>query len=277
MESGKRNLIYLALFVNPNYVNLLELLLRSMKLYGSVDLDTTDILILTDESLHPQIEQLGRDMGFPLKFFFLTISTKWEASCARIEIFKYEDISEYDKILYIDTDIIINRPIGTIFDLDIRSDKLYAKAEGQLGSVWWGGQFFNFPHRRTLSTWATSPINERTTAFCAGILFFRNSSEMKLLFGAIGDHINDYIHVKKNPPPQFWDQPFIVYNSFIHDAYDNSVLHNHVVNCEHTIKDKFIIYHFPVGPGNYEAKMLAMTKFAEQQANYHTQHITQHK
>jgi len=270
MENGKRNLIYMCLFVNADYVNLLELLLRSMKLYGHINLETTDILVLTDEGLWPRIEKIGCDLGFPLKVFFLTINTKWEASCARIEIFKYEDIDMYDKILYLDTDILINRDINTIFALDIRADKLHAKEEGQLGSVWWGGQFFNFAHRRTLPSWSQTKINEWTMAFCAGVLFFRNSSDMKMLFSIIGDHINTYIHVDKNPPPEFWDQPFIVYNSVIHDAYDNKVLHDHVVNCEYNIKDNYIVYHFPVGPGHYEAKMGSMTAFALKQITYYT-------
>ena len=269
MDSGRRNLIYLCLFVNPNYVNLLELLLKSMKLYGRVNFDTTDILIITDEELQPRIAKLGVDIGIPLKFHLITILTKWEASCARLVIFDWDEISDYDKLLYIDTDILINRDMMPMFDVDLRGDKLYAKAEGYLGSSYWGGQFFNFDHRKRLPTWSTSKFNDWTTAFCAGVLMFRNSTEMKMLFGIISDHINDHVFVKKNPPPEFWDQPFIVYNSVVEDKYDNGVLDPFIVNCEHNIKNNYILYHFPVGPGNYEAKMGAMTTFATKQIEYH--------
>ncbi len=45
----KKNLIYMCVFNQVSYINLLELLVRSIKVKGAVNPDTTDILIITSE------------------------------------------------------------------------------------------------------------------------------------------------------------------------------------------------------------------------------------
>jgi Glycosyl transferase family 8 len=266
MSDGKRNLIYMCLFINPNYVNLLELLLNSIVLYAKVDFTTTDILVFTDAGLQPLIEAVANRLGVQLQYSFLQINTKWQASCARLDLFQYEHIDDYDKILYIDTDILLNRDVNTLFAMDIRDDKLYAMMEGRLGINYWGDQFFDFAKRKTLPSWSKSKFNEWSPAFCAGVLLFRNSTEIRTLFSIINSHINQYIFVDKNPPPEFWDQPFIVFNAVNEDKYDNELLNKYVINSAPDISGEYIIYHFPCGPGWYELKMEKMTAFAAKQA-----------
>ena len=67
-----------------------------------------------------------------------------KASCCKINIFQYENIDIYDKILYLDTDVLINSDVNILFNLEIASNKLYALEEGFIGHELWGGQFFNF-------------------------------------------------------------------------------------------------------------------------------------
>lgn len=259
----------MCLFVNPNYVNLLELLLTSIKLYGKLQAETTDILVFTDETLYPSIDKVGKQLGLTLKYHFLTITTKWQASCARLELFDYESINEYDTILYIDTDILIQKDMNTLFSLPLQQDKLYAMGEGRLGVTYWGSQFFDFPKRRELASWMDSKIDEWTPGFCAGILLFKNSGEMKDLFNTMRQHIHTYIFVEKHPPPEYWDQPFIVFNAINENKYDNTLLNKYVVNSKYSIdNDDLVIYHFPCGPGWYELKMEKMTAFAETQAEW---------
>lgn len=260
----------MCLFINPNYVNLLDLLLTSLALYANLNVDTTDILVFTDETLHPQIEAVAQRLGLPVLYSFLTIDTKWEASCARLKLFGYEHIDNYDKILYIDTDILLNKDINTLFALDILDTKVYATGEGRLGVEWWGSQFFNFELRKTLPSWSTTPFNEWTLGFCAGILFFRNSQSIRDLFNNINKHIHQYIYVDKNPPPEFWDQPFIVYNCVIEDKYDNVLMNTYACNCNRSLEKDYIIYHYPCGPGWYEQKFEIMSAISKIQKKYIT-------
>jgi len=265
-----KNLIYMCVFVNPNYVNLLRLLLTSIKLYAKVDFTTTDILIFTDETLKPSIEQIAVELDLPLKYTILKINTKWEAACSRLQIFQSEHIHNYDKILYLDTDILLHKDVNTIFNFDLREDKLYAMSEGQLGSYYWGAQFFNFPQRQQLSSWCDSKIDEYSPGFCSGVLLFRNTLSMRDLFTKINDHIFQHIIVEKKPIPDYWDQPFIVFQAINENKCDNTLLNKYVVNNKYFVQEnECIIYHFPCGPGWYELKIEKMSQFAEAQKLYY--------
>ena len=257
----KKSLIYLAVFINPDFINLVELLLTSLKLYGNLDLTKTDIMVLTDESLKPKVDEVSKKLGLPILYYYLNITTKWQSSAARLDIFQNEQIDNYDTILYVDTDILVNKDINTLLNLPIRDDKLYALGEGQLGSLWWGHQFFNYEYNSE-RWWAEG--------FCAGILLFKNSFAMKELFANIKSHIHQYVFVENNPPPKYWDQPFIVYNAVIEDKYENQTLKKYVINNRFYLEPcDIILYHFPIGPGSYQYKYENMVNMSEQQKYFY--------
>ena len=257
----KKSLIYLAVFINPDFINLVDLLLTSLKLYGKFDASRTDIMVLTDETFKPKIDGIALKLGLPIQYYYLTINTKWQSSAARLDIFQNEHIDNYDTILYVDTDILVNKDINTLLNLPIRDDKLYALGEGQLGSLWWGHQFFNYEYNSE-RWWAEG--------FCAGILLFKNSLSMKELFAKIKSHIHQYVFVENNPPPKYWDQPFIVYNAVIEDKYENQLLKKYVINNRFYLEPcDIILYHFPIGPGSYQDKYENMVYISEQQKYFY--------
>ena len=122
-----------------------------------------------------------------LSIFILNYNTLFEAGCARLNIFSYDTISNYENILYLDTDILLNSDVNILFNLDISSEKIYALEEGNIHSDFWGGQFFNF-----------NEFDKNMSAFTSGILFFKNSQTIKILFDTIKTHIFEYINVQKN-------------------------------------------------------------------------------
>jgi len=127
--------------------------------------------------------------------------------------------------------------------------------------VYWGGQFFNFDGK---------PYNFWTEAFCAGILLFKNSPALKDLFSNIKFHIHQYVFVENNPPPDFWEQPFVVYNAVIEDKYDNQLLKRYVVNNKFYVEPcDLVLYHFPCGPGWYSLKYENMLAMADQQREFY--------
>ena len=223
---------------------------------GKIVTDTTEILIITSPSFQPLIQREMESLTeLPLQYYVLDhLHSLFDAGCARLNIFNYTNIHKYDKILYLDTDILLNSDINVLFQLEISTEKIYALEEGTIESFLWGGQFFDF-----------TTVNKNVSAFTSGILFFKNSESMKSLFHTIQLHIIDYIHTKKNAIPVCLDQPFIVYNAIHQSKYDNQVLKEYVENNPSVPHLQKIIYHFPGGPGSFHSKYSKMTAFWEKQ------------
>jgi len=245
------NLIYMCVFHQHSYIDLLRLLIRSIYIHSNIDRDTTDILIITSPEFESSIQDTLAKFPLPIKYYILPdIHTLFEAGCARLNIFKYEHIHKYNKILYLDTDILINSDIRILFNIDISSDKLYALEEGLISDIYHGSQFFDL-----------TKFVHQTTAFTSGILFFTNSPSMKYLFDTIQAHIVKYIYVEKNTIPVCLDQPFIVYNAMMQNKSDNQLLKTYAENRPHCVDPIKIIYHFPDNIGHYETKAWKMNHF----------------
>jgi len=247
------NLIFICVFHKKSYINLLEILIRSISVKGNINKHTTEILITTSPSFQPIIQKVLESFDLPLYYYLLDLHTIYDAACARLNIFKYENISKYDTILYLDTDILVNSDVNILFNLEISSEKIYALQEGKIFQhMAWGSNFFDI-----------RKYNSNTTAFTSGILLFRNSECMRMLFDTIQNHIIDYIYNKKNSWPSCFDQPFIVYNAISHNKYDNQVLIKYVENNPSVVRSEKIVYHFPGGVGNYDSKYSKMKIFWE--------------
>jgi mannosyltransferase OCH1-like enzyme len=236
------NLIYICVFYQKNYIDLLNLLLKSILVKSNID-ENTNILIITSPEFKLLIEKVVSYCKIPLEYYILNYNTLFEAGCARLNIFNYDKINLYEKILYLDTDILINSNINVLFNLNTNPTKLYALEEGNIGHEYWGSQFFDF-----------SKFNINQQAFTSGVLYFHNNNVIKLLFQDIQNHIQKYIYVDKNKIPDTLDQPFIVYNAIIQNKYDNQLMKSYVENNPTFINNTKIIYHFPGKPGFYSSK-----------------------
>ena len=77
-----------------------------------------------------------------------------------------------------------------------------------------------------------------------------------MLFSEINKHINtNYIFFN------CYDQPYIVYNAFKYNLYNNKILKSFAVNNDHNIHSDKVIHHFPGGPGVYKDKKIQMRNF----------------
>jgi hypothetical protein len=238
----------MCVFHQESYINLLKLLVTSISEKAHVDLATTDILVITSPGFHPLIQKELASINLPIQYHILDLHTLMEASCCKLKIFQYHNIDKYDKILYLDTDVLINSDVNVLFNIDISPDKVYALEEGIIGHEFWGGQFFDF-----------SVNNPHTPAYSAGVLYFRNSPAMKELFTAANTHIAS--HMQNNSAPVCLDQPFLLYHSFTQQKYDNQLMKSYMENNPSMISTTKIIYHFPGGPGDYASKHDKMTSF----------------
>jgi lipopolysaccharide biosynthesis glycosyltransferase len=232
-----KNLVYMTVFRNAGYIDLLALLLKSMKLKGCLNNETTDILLITHPSMNDAMGEKVVPLDFRLNLWYLDLHELIDAARSRLFIFDYPFIDKYDKILYLDTDILINSDINKILDIPIEKDILYVGPEMTLASEYHGGWFYgnNYPS-----------VHMSQPAFSSGILFFRNSQKVKDMFHATNALIHDEIKVKKNEPPPCLDQPFLVFNAAIRHMYNTTTI-NHFISggrCPEFVNENIIIYHF---------------------------------
>jgi lipopolysaccharide biosynthesis glycosyltransferase len=139
-----------------------------------------------------------------------TYDTIDKACKARLNIFNFTSLSNYDKILYLDTDIIVKDDINKVFNV-CKEDILYVLEEGEIDSIHshWGSVLFG------------NEVNnyEDKSGFTSGILLFNNCEKIKHLFNKINEDI-----VARPYDFGCYDQPYIIYNAFKYNLYDNKIL-----------------------------------------------------
>lgn len=240
------NCIFICVFAQDKYVELLFLLLESIYRYGNLN-ENTEILIYTSSQFAKIILNSNLYCS-KIKFEINDNYNNIELACkSRLDLFNLSSISKYNKVLYLDTDILIAKDINPVFDI-IKEDVLYATEEGTIENECWGGSIlFN------------NELNNYTNknAFSSGILLFNNCEQIKYLFQTIKDDI-------KNRPYNMatHDQPYIVYNAFKLGLYNNTDLNNYCINynhanisCNNIISYNKVIHHYAGGPGYYIRKM----------------------
>ena len=248
--NSKKNLIYMGVFYNEKYIRLLELLFLSLRVYSS----PIDILVLTSDNFKEKIQALSSSIGLPCHIHCLPCKSIFEAACARLHVFEWPGIEAYEKILYLDTDIIIRRDLGKIFDYSLEK-KLYGIASGTLESPQFGGQFFD---------WSTCGIDHTTSGINSGTLLFLPCPEIRGLFGRINKHIHNHLTAGKQIPTVM-DQPFINYHAFMTHICNTELLKGDISLYEDQVTvmnaDTASICHFSFPIGNFEHKYQRMSYF----------------
>lgn len=239
------NCIFCCIFNQEKYVDMFLLLLESIFIFGELD-DNTHILVYTSTLFMNKIKQSHLFNNEKIRFEINDVYNDISSSCkARLDIFNLPSITNYNKILYLDTDILVRDNIHKIFDV-CKEDILYVLEEGEIDSDfdYWGKTLFG------------NEIDNYTdkTAFTTGILLFNNCEKMNDLFNTINNDMKNRHHF-------FYDQPFIVYNAFKSNVYNNKILKSFIVNNDMNIHSDKVIHHFPGHPGVYEHKIYKMSTY----------------
>jgi hypothetical protein len=249
------NLVYICVFHIPKYLEMCRLLLDSIYLFGKID-KTADILIYTSTAFKSLLEKEYNKHNI---YFEVNdnIDTMEKACKARLDLFDIKIIDKYKKVLYLDTDIIIKGSLNLIFNI-IKTDVLYALKEGFInedddahGKSLFGDELQNY---------------EDKSAFTSGILLFNNCPSIKQLFYDIKKDMEIRTHF-------FYDQPFIIYNAFKYNLYNNIIIGLYCINNNNNIDSDKIIHHFPSGPGCCDDKLATMVKFLNNLKSKHSNKI----
>ena len=238
------NCIFVCVFTQEKYLELFYLLLESIILFGHIK--KTHLLVYTNTYFMKQIQRspLFKDfIRFEINDSYNSIDT---ACRSRLDLFDLS-IQNYDKILYLDTDILIKDNLNKVFEV-CKDDVLYVLEEGSIDSNtdFWGKTLFG----------EESENYEDKTAFTSGILLFNRCEKIKELFRVIKEDM-----LTRTYSSYFYDQPYIVYNAFKYGLYENKALIPLVVNNDDNIESDKVIHHFPGTPGLYQHKMMKMNTF----------------
>ncbi|NDA64380.1 MAG: hypothetical protein EBX50_20480, partial [Chitinophagia bacterium] len=245
-----KNCIFCCVFYQEKYVEMFLLLLESIFLCGNLD-ETTDIVIYTSTEFMNSIKKSYLYNETKIKFETNDTYTNIDKSCkARLDVFDLPTIFYYNKILYLDTDIIVKDDINKVFQI-CKENILYVLEEGTIDcpSNYWGKSFFSEEELNTFKD---------KSAFTSGIMLFNNSETIKYLFEMIKMDI-----IRRPYKFVFFDQPYIVYNAFKYGMFDNKLLKQVAVNYDINFQSDKTIHHFPGGPGNYSRKIETMTSFLD--------------
>lgn len=238
-----KNLIFVTVFYKNQALDLLYLFLESLFIFGHID-ERINLLIYTS----PEFKQQIKDSNLYAPEFMIfhtntSINDVASACKARLDLFEIPNVLSYDKILYLDVDILITGPISNVFDLIQESDVLYTLEEGHTNREYWGAQLFQ----------ENNIEKPPRTAFTSGIMGFKVSPKIQLFFKNVKDHLQ-----RDNRKFSCHDQHFIVYHAFLMDIYDNQVFKKVAKNNPKTTDNSFVIVHYPGGPGKFDNKLTMM-------------------
>lgn len=212
---------------NKEYAQYLSMLLFSI--YATSDDKLPDILLITNTSSRSTINTNTCINMFNYDYLLCDeAETFYDYAVSRTKMFKYKHIDKYQKIMYIDCDILCLQNINKIFNLEIEENKIYAVEEGNIDCEYHASLFSEEEKQKY----------KDLSMFSSGVMLFKYSSNMKNLFTSISKHIADFRgrYIKAN------DQPFIVYHAVTNGMYNNKLLHDYVT-LNHN-GDKVLI-HFP--------------------------------
>lgn len=176
VEGGK-NLLYFTIFLDDDYLEVLNICLRSIA--ANTPNINFDVLFITDVGTKQKIEKLDIISKFKVDYMLSeTPKTAPLASLKKLNIFDYEKISEYSKILFFDVDILCIKNLNIIFDKPILAEMLYVSHIEIYKSHFLLSATHGIMH---LSKEDAEFINDNTDIlpFNAGQFLFLNSSRMK--------------------------------------------------------------------------------------------------
>lgn len=211
---GKQNLIYYVLGCDNNYIQLPKFSMYTLFLHSNMT--NIDILVLCDSEYSSIVNK-------HLPFVKLYVTDKNETpvhtSMRKLEIFKFQDINNYNKILYLDADTVILNDISKLFEEELEDDILYVKAESnnvdKFNELSFGLKQYSQQDMDIFKQNNSKPFN-------AGHFLFKNTNIQKTYFNDILDYISKY------NGPFFYEQSFLNHYFQKNNKYNHTLLDKHI-------------------------------------------------
>jgi hypothetical protein len=122
-EAFPKTLVYYTVGYSATYIDVLALSLRSLRASGYVG----DIAVLCDESFLPRCKEL-LEPGI-LYATFPDAATPEQASMNKLRIYELPGIEQYERVLFLDSDILVHMNVNTLFRKITAPGILYVPTE----------------------------------------------------------------------------------------------------------------------------------------------------
>ena len=194
---GKRNLLYFSVGYNEDYFTLLMCCLRSIQ--ANAKNPNFDILIIHDGLDESQIESC---FDLNIKFHFIAEAFDGvEASVNKLKIFDFKEINQYNKVLFLDADVIVDCDLSKVFDLNLQANKIYSYIHDCCKYAVHNTKY------HTIQKYSKQEIDifeqRKIRPFNAGQFMFLNSQSMRVHF----ENVNHLFKIWKDS--YFFEQSFL--------------------------------------------------------------------
>ena len=177
------NLVYYTVGFDIKYLDLLDLSVQSLRIHN----DKIDIFVICDKLIvYKCTETLKRFNNLKIVSCADSVSAM-DSSMKKLRIFDY-NISKYEKILFIDSDILVDIDLSRIFS-SIVDQKLYAFAEHK--NLGFHATKYHSLMDYTMKDYAFFE-KHKIYVFNCGLFGFLNSDKMKDHFSNVLSMIDDY-------------------------------------------------------------------------------------
>lgn len=169
-----KNLIYIEVNYSNKEIALFELFIKSLVI--TTKKRSFDLLVITNDAFKQEIQNILNTYLFQNDTYFLTVPRDYnfeKAGLKTLEVFKFDRVLSYEKILHVRCDIIFQRDIQILFDLPIKDNRLYSYTEEPYNhnSPFYGLQNYT---QEDLLYFKTNYIK----TFTSSVFMFKPSKEM---------------------------------------------------------------------------------------------------
>lgn len=241
-----KNLIYYSIGGNLQYIEILNMHLKSLSKY--IDLNI-DILFITDNNFIEKIKNTLDKLNLNIDNFYFFISdtsSVQKSSYSKLKIYDWTLIKNYEKIFYCDIDTIWTNNISNIFNTIVNSDDIYVSNEdGTMGGCYYNGKdFFSNEELKKIKENNVKAINFGAFGFF---------SKSVLIFKQIEQFMMDNLDKMNVCIEQPYGNVVLYRNNVINNSFNTLISHDHIT--------KKTLMHFPGGPGNYVDKINKMKEY----------------
>lgn len=257
--SAWRPLIYMMAFGKDEIFESLRLSLQSIRQFGHYD---GDILIFTDRMPDQIAHFVPPGMEKQIKLATSPVRDVLDCMATKFRISEIQHLSHYQPLLYLDTDVICDRPIEPVLRRIHRAERICVALEHDLlgGHNFYGANLFA----------ADPTARPRDPRGCSsGLIGIPDMATARHSFPAILTSLYGTARAAGNRHPSDWyDQPVVNYVLHKTDSADFSTLTPYVVTPVDltaplsTIR-RLGFAHFCGGVGNTETKLPAMRAYLE--------------
>lgn len=251
----KRNLVYYSVGLKDVYSDMVKLSISSI---DKSNKEPIDIVIITDQECY--VRNFEKYQRANIDYHIVEkINTPDEVCFNKTKIFGYQNINDYENILYLDGDTLVNYDLSKMFEKCKKDDRLYGVVE----------DYSIENHRRihfSLGTYTQEDIDffreKLIYTFNCGVFLFKNSYLMK-------KHFNNVYQIMVNHQGDFFaDQSFMNYYFNTLNLINTTKIKKDV-DCVYVVEENINyitdfyqkIYHFLGGTYFGENKINKMKEF----------------